>query len=854
MNSFLRLFYLSAILFLFASAPFMAHAGLADIFVEIYDGINSGAVQPTYQTLKEYVVEKKVLEFLEQFDFSDDELKNKYVAFIKSNEFDETYFPFFMSIMDQAGLLSKILKQPGAKDSKNASVASVLKDPQKKEYLRIMLIVFGKLFLYKNGEEITAKALHEQMLKLVQNPNVPKAVTTRLEKILQDPEKAMDLYVFVGTLVKSVGSDYLNDFLERDKLRKAKLQWLEKAGLEKVTQYFKESLTKRRAVMILVDGVGGQYLENVLKGSDSYPTLQKLHDESSWVKQSVSSSPTISTRNIAILETGVTVSDPEFKGESASTGIPNFTYVDRKKQEWMYFWGRDGIRLRELVKTSGGRTIFEHLDVYQTVSFLAQFDTASDDRFSYFAGEVMMQVKPDLAEAIGLANLKARSQKEERLNYLRAKLARYLKRSKERWANQLLWTERHYYDMAKEILQTEDEGLPDFLLWYNPWVDHKTHEFGTHSKEVLGKYLPKFDQDVGVILSFYQTAGAFDNTLFGMVSDHGQINVELPKGSVNVEDLVIHELTSNWKKISSDEGGPPKIDRIKSSILGYDVVFGSTAGGSFVMDLFHQDAYNDDGSLKDAKRWADHPRYQEIRSYKLTNGQTVDWISKIKQALKEYLDYALVREELPKDDPSIDQVVRIISPKGEARVLRKFVPSVWEKLSVDPKFRSTQEFKQQKFTHYLYKYEVIADSLTGEVEGDPLKLSEQSDLLRQWIANDEWHSDREWLEAMSVTDRPDGIHEISHIYDTELAGTINLFPSRGKGFNTGVPGRHAGELFEEKNALQLYFGSGVKKSVIPVARSGSMPVTMIHYLYGDERFNQAKYDFDFESLLGDVLK
>ena len=57
-----------------------------------------------------------------------------------------------------------------------------------------------------------------------------------------------------------------------------------------------------------------------------------------------------------------------------------------------------------------------------------------------------------------------------------------------------------------------------------------------------------------------------------------------------------------------------------------------------------------------------------------------------------------------------------------------------------------------------------------------------------------------------------------------------------------------------KNSLQLYFGSSVKKSVIPVARGGSMPVSLIHYLYGDERFGEAKYDFDFESLLGEVLK
>src|SRR3989338_2335400 len=731
----------------FVIQPIKAQAGLADIFVEIYDGVRSGAIKPAYETLKGYIVEEKLLSFLDELDLGDKELHQKYKHLIKSEEFDETYFPFMMYMLEKVGVLQKLLKT--AEEGKiDSASGSFLQDPQKKEYLKTVLIVFGKLFLYQNGKDVASTAIHEQIQKLAQNPSLPDFVKSRLGKILEDPQKAMELYHFIGTLVQSIGQDYFYDFQHREVLRKAKLQWLETAGLEKTIHYFKASISKKRAVMMMVDGVGGQYLSELLSQSMLYPTLKAISNESVWVQKSVSSTPTISTRNIAILETGVMVSDPEFKkGVKNSTGIPNFTYVDRKKQEWMYFWGRDGIRLRELVKEAGAKTLFEQLEPYHTVSFMAQFDTAADDRFSYLLGEVMMQIKPGLSEAIGLAHLKHRAQVEIELNHKRKKLAHYLERNAERWANKLLWTERHYEDIAREILSTEDEGIPDFLLWYNPWVDHKTHEFGTHSKEVLGKHLPKFDQDVGEILSFYQAAGAFDHTLFGMVSDHGQVNVELSKGSVNVEDLVISPLTSNWKKISSDEGGPPRIDRVKSSIVGYDVVFGSTAGGSFVMDLFHRDSYNEDGSVKDAKRWEDHPRYSEIRNYELMNGERVDWISKIKQELKETLDYALVRDDLPKEDPSVDQVVRVISPTGEARVLRKFVSSVWEKLSANPQYRFTKEFKQQKFTHYLYKYEVI--------EKDPLGLSGQNDLLRQWIQEGSWHSDREWLEETSKTDRPE---------------------------------------------------------------------------------------------------
>ncbi|OGQ16874.1 MAG: hypothetical protein A3B70_01790 [Deltaproteobacteria bacterium RIFCSPHIGHO2_02_FULL_40_11] len=841
----------SGVFFLCLGVGYSAQAGLADIFVEIYDQVKSGAIEPAYDSIKGYIVEKKLLSFLDSIELGDPELEAKYRNLITSSEFDETYFPFFLSMLDQVGVVQEFLKD--ANDKANGDAASFLADPEKKTYLRTILLVFGKLFLYRNGADVAAEELHAQVLKLSKNPNLPEFIQTRLSKILEDPQASMDLYHFIGTLVQSIGKDYLHDFMERETLRKAKLQWLEAAGLEKVIEYFEASLTKKRAVMIMVDGVGGQYLEDLLKAGHPYPTLQTLHDQSAWVKRSSASTPTISTRNIAILETGISVADLEVKGEQASTDIPNFTYVDRQKQEWMYFWGRDGIRLRELVKEAGAKTIFESLAPYQTVSFLAQFDTAANDRFSYFLGEVMWQLKPGLAEAIGLSNLNQRTKTETALNEKRLKLIRYLKRNRELWANKILWTDRHYLNIAHEILSEEDRGLPDFLLWYNPWVDHKSHEFGPNHPEVLEKHMVKFDQDVGQILSMYQAAGVFERTLFGMVSDHGQVTVDLPKGNVHLEKTVIDPLTQNWKKISSDEGGPPKIDRMKSSVLGYDVVFGSTAGGSFVMDLFYKDAYEKDGkTVRDAKRWAAHPRYADLRNYELMDGRRVDWISQIKRELKGYLDTALVRDDLPKDKPEIDQIVRVIAPVGEARVVRKFKKEIFEKLKQDPNYRYSLDFKKKKFDRYVYKYEIVEDTVTGKVEGDPLRLGQQNPEIQDWIDAGSWQTDREWLEATAKVDRLDAIHEISHLYDSHLAGTINLFPAKEKGFNTGVPGRHAGELFEEKNALQLYYGAMVSPKGIPVARGGSMPVTMIHYLLGDRYFTPLRYDFDFESLLGEL--
>jgi hypothetical protein len=74
-----------------------------------------------------------------------------------------------------------------------------------------------------------------------------------------------------------------------------------------------------------------------------------------------------------------------------------------------------------------------------------------------------------------------------------------------------------------------------------------------------------------------------------------------------------------------------------------------------------------------------------------------------------------------------------------------------------------------------------------------------------------------------------------------------------------VPGRHAGEAFGEKNGTQLYRGAGLKRATIQTARNGSLPVTIYHWLVGDDAFNRddvanggvPSEQFGYRSLLSD---
>jgi hypothetical protein len=88
------------------------------------------------------------------------------------------------------------------------------------------------------------------------------------------------------------------------------------------------------------------------------------------------------------------------------------------------------------------------------------------------------------------------------------------------------------------------------------------------------------------------------------------------------------------------------------------------------------------------------------------------------------------------------------------------------------------------------------------------------------------------------------VYQYSHLYDTDRAGTINVFPVAEVGMNSAVPGRHAGEMFGEKNGTQLYRAAGLARGRLQTARNGSVPVTLYHWFVGDEVFRGKELGFD----------
>lgn len=582
------------------------------------------------------------------------------------------------------------------------------------------------------------------------------------------------------------------------------------------------------ALQILVDGLGGKYLERYLyddgfratSGALDLPTMRELFFEKGKVVDiSTASTPTISTRNIAILSSGLNPGDSgEGNGQSI---IPNFTYLDREKNEWFYFWGTDGLHLNGLLQAQG-KTVFQRVEDLETFSFGAIFHEGADTRYSIYVGEVLRRFKRGFQEQSALKALRKKAEREKYLSGLRREVIEAidgLSTGEER-ENQL----RSIRRKAQKVLNSRSEGLPDLVFWFNPWVDHQAHSTGAYSPEVIQDMMPELDNHVGQLLEIYRdpglSAAARENLLVGLVSDHGHTVIQR---NFSVESVFEAEKIP-FEKISVDEGANPVISIRKKALTGKDVVIGSTAGGSFVIDLFDIASYGliegkvDPENLVDNAAWKTHPTFSTCRDYPLFDGRRVDFIEVLRKklmgvapdgSLQNILDYMVLR-----DDGHTHSAprVRVMSPTGDARIERK----------------------QESGGTLVYRYTI----LEGEC---PLGFTEGT--AKEMAASGKWFTGEAWQQATASTQRPDAVYQLAHLYDLESAGTINLFPARNWSISSTVPGRHAGELFEEKNSTQLFGGPAVKSpGRIPTARGGCLPVTMIHHLQGDS-FEAGEYDY-----------
>lgn len=733
-----------------------------------------------------------------------------------------------------------------------------------------------------------------------------------LDDILND-EKRLTVFVeFFTDFIRQLSDSWFESFVQRQQRKEDRAKWVQDCINDNryyaIADYACSRTKRKLVVHVVVDGLQGKLLEgliqlssgddqgsgaryvtelvrlhqpNVMDPSDYDPTMPfglgkdvidlveepldrpdylenfrkyvfALDAPAVIVNVATVDTPSISVRNLPIIGSGHPVAGP------FGTGIPNFSYIDRRSGRDWYFWGSDVLYMRQIfgnredeipngVKRSegpGARTLFERLWQFNTVSSMASVDTGALEKIAAEVGMVVGELKRNFPEKTMLLRFRRRARMEDKLNMRRRWLQEHRDLSDSFLGSLLVKsiTLRTFHKYARFLAEHEDEGLPDYLLWYNPWPDHFAHFAGPYSDDIIGYHgeYDRLDFYLGKLIEIYQsvktvdgTATYADRTLFGVVSDHGLIYTPrlVSTDKLLFEAMRAENIDISYHKLTADEGGLPLIrrrDDVKP-LHGFDAVVGSTAGGSYIIDLFDINGANGDGASLQR-----HPGYHQLRCYRLLSGKTIDWIEQLTRHLKETMDLALVREYGPSVEerwPSeVESVVRIITPdRGEARVYRIGTPGADGSQTV------------------RYRYEVLGEQdpldLVGSVRpyliapppGGP-SVEEVQAAIRECIDSLDGCDDRRWRELLSHTLRPDVVYQYSHLYDSDRAGTINIFPARHVGMNSKVPGRHAGEAFGEKNGTQVYFGAGLERAQIQTARNGSLPVTLYHWLVGDERF------------------
>ena len=308
-----------------------------------------------------------------------------------------------------------------------------------------------------------------------------------------------------------------------------------------------------------------------------------------------------------------------------------------------------------------------------------------------------------------------------------------------------------------------------------------------------------------------------------MVGDHGLSSVdrlESPQALV-FDSIEARGIPLRIIKISSDEGEGPKLTHPLEppSMRGYDVVIASTAGGNLMLDLF----------IDQGDRWTEQPLEADLRAWRPIAWQRdaaiapqeagLDLIAELRAGLADSLDYLVVRSE-PCDPQG--GAVRVLGPQGEALITRRGERIFYHAIKGDP-----------LDTERLSPYE----------EFTPAALRRHRDLSQRCVSNStfeaesSWCNEAQWRQLTRYTPRPDSVAQLSHLYDLDHAGSVNLFPAEGVAYNSIVPGRHAGESFHEKDAFAGLWGAPIQRQRehgrIESALGGSIPTAIYEYLSGE---------------------
>lgn len=758
-------------------------------------------------------------------------------------------------------------------------------------FLRDGTFVLGKPPVRNLAIISNLKVEIKNMLQIIRDGATDPIMTEIYDNLIKDNDRIEAMSVSIIDFAGMFTFSHYQMFAKRyayEEAMKNKLQAQFKDGLgDELWSSINDELYNRRyGVQVIVDGLQGHLLEALVSGDSKHPFIQNVVDEhknqerykpknipyhlgtnselnfleavatgevktqeinylpffkslyknhqNGIVKNGISTSPTVSVRNLPIIQTGGVVI-----GKNGGTGIPTFHYLEREQEQAYYFWGNDALMLDDITKNAGMKNLFQRMPDKFHLNCAATYETGANWSISPILNVAIGEKMRDFGEVICLQELEDRVDIEKKIRKLKLELLSVGQKIKERRFAEKDERRMQIHKAQKiidEIADHGSDGMPELLVMYVPWPDHFGHFTGPFGDQILSPTgeLNRLDYWLGRVSQAYKDANIYDRTMFSMSGDHGLTPTRyLIKAEKQIFDGMQKEgINIRQWKISSDEGEGPKIRNHlnKEKVRGYDVMTASTGGGNFQIELF----------VDQGENWKRQPVFEEAKAIKLIGGNVVDIPTEIVNRLEDTLEYGAIRET--KSDYK-NSATRIFAQRDGKRIDEVI-------------------YRRGNKIFYKSNYNLLGTNSFSKWDYAPNNLEKANHKVLHQKCMDEaqfsdvssWCDEKEWRQLTSYTNKPDSVVQLSHLFDIEYSGTIHLFSNPYVGFNSIVPGRHAGELFHEKDAFLAVWGTPVKLSQkIRSRQITSSAPTLYEYLSGKKAI-AGEDGWGDESLLNDNNK
>lgn len=228
--------------------------------------------------------------------------------------------------------------------------------------------------------------------------------------------------------------------------------------------------------------------------------------------------------------------------------------------------------------------------------------------------------------------------------------------------------------------------------------------------------------------------------------------------------------------------------------------------------------------------WEAQPVYEDLIHWlpinALKSEDTVDIVTETTNSLSESLDYMVLRQRPCRVDGC---QVRLIGHRDGVRHDELVERRGDKLLYTSLKGEAPELLDVQKLNPYRQLPSQAEMEHFSELKNVCITQAKAEDV-------NSWCSVEQWRDLTRFTPRPDSVNQLARLYDEARAGTINLFPKTGIGYNTKVPGRHAGESFPEKDAFIGFWGTpiGPNASTFKIEENGSLAPTLYEFLTGEQ--------------------